>query len=587
VSSNYNDGYNWDPPGTPTLSNCVEIPAATINPIVSTNPAYAYSLFLTSATSNLNISTNNTITVQNNVRVNSGGIFQIENNGSLVQLDDVVNASGFYSGGNTGNITYKRTAGTSTNPIRFSDYVYWSSPVAGQTIGSIYSTPTPGSIYKWNPLAPNSNSTITTGNWVGASGLMETGKGYIVRGSNSSSFAAAPIPATFTGVPNNGIIPFTISRGNYTGPDITQNNQTFTKLTDNYNLLGNPYPSSISCYKFLTNNSAVLTGAAYIWTHGTPISNTNPSPYYQNYTDNYNPNDYIPYNLTGSPALTGADDYYIGAGQGFFVTMRDDTSISGSSATVNFRNSFRDMSYGNATGINFFKTTNTTVSDQDTLEFNRIWLDFAKENQPSVRTMFGYVTGATMQKDNLHDAVADSGNYLKIYTLVDNENFVIQGRALPFDLNDEVSIGINAPLQGNYTIAIVAVDGLFNNQNIYLKDNLLNITHNLKVSPYNFTTQSGEFNYRFKIVYISNALGINNPNEINTFAMIFNNTIRVESSELIKEITVYDIAGKLINTYLLNEYKNQFTGPFNYANGVYIAKITLENNMVVSKKLIH
>jgi hypothetical protein len=116
---------------------------------------------------------------------------------------------------------------------------------------------------------------------------------------------------------------------------------------------------------------------------------------------------------------------------------------------------------------------------------------------------------------------------------------------------------------------------------------LLNITHNLKVSPYNFTTQSGEFNNRFKIVYNSNALGINNPNEINAFAMISNNTISVESSELIKEITVYDIAGKLINTYLLNEYKNQFTSPFNYANGVYIAKITLENNMVVSKKLIH
>jgi hypothetical protein len=88
-------------------------------------------------------------------------------------------------------------------------------------------------------------------------------------------------------------------------------------------------------------------------------------------------------------------------------------------------------------------------------------------------------------------------------------------------------------------------------------------------------------------VYLSNLLGSNDPTNVTTFASIANNLIRIESSELIESVKVFDIAGKLINTYQLNGNVKDFTDSFNYPNGVYIAEIKLINNITVKKKLIH
>ena len=66
---------------------------------------------------------------------------------------------------------------------------------------------------------------------------------------------------------------------------------------------------------------------------------------------------------------------------------------------------------------------------------------------------------------------------------------VIQGRQLPFDPEDQVPLGINIPENGNYTIAISAVDGMFENstdQDIFLEDTYTGIIHDLRNSPYSF-----------------------------------------------------------------------------------------------------
>ena len=132
------------------------------------------------------------------------------------------------------------------------------------------------------------------------------------------------------------------------------------------------------------------------------------------------------------------------------------------------------------------------------------------------------------------------------------------------------------------------MDGLFSqNQPIYLRDKLLSIDHNLKHGAYSFTTASGTFNNRFELVFATNALGTNDPTQYSTFATILNNILKIESSEFIQSVTIYDISGKLINRYNLANSTKQLSDTFNYPNGIYIAEIRLENNLSVKKKLIH
>ena len=578
TNTDWNTDDNWTPSGVPTSSNCVIIPNLPNDPIISAAPdAVGYNL-LVYPNAELTMNSNQNLTITDVVTVQTGGIFTINNSASLIQINNVLNS---------GNIIYKRNSPN----IRTLDYSYWSSPVANFNVSNIVLPYSFGLIYKWNTTVSNSNG--GQGNWQTAVGnTMIAGKGYIARAPSGTPFNNSTyniLYGSFTGVPNNGTITFPIERGTDQNPALHYgtNGAEVTNFSDNWNLLGNPYPSAMSGGRFLYDNRTKIEGSIRLWTHGLLPTNLN-SPFYGTFVYNYYGADYLDYNYTGTNCCPLAPaDLYIGAAQGFFVQMRDGPQSIGVES-VTFNNNLRSASFSNST---FYKTQNVTTSistiDVNTIERNRIWLDIVSSTNRSHRTLFGYIENATMAKDSFYDCATQITSGPLIYSLINNDLFSIQGRSLPFDVNDEVPIGVNIPIQGNYSIAIAGIDGIFTSQNIYLKDNLLNITHDLKINPYQFNSQAGVINNRFKIVYIDNALATNNPSEINTFAVISNNIIKVESNELIKEISIYDITGKLINTYSLNDYKNEFSAPFNHANGVYIAKITFDNDMVVSKKLIH
>lgn len=581
TSTDWNVDDNWTPSGIPTSADCVVIPNVANDPVISGLPnAVGYNLVLYSDAL-LTINSNQNLTITDKVTVQANGIFTINNSASLIQINNVLNS---------GSITYKRESPS----IRTLDYTYWSSPVAGFNVNNIVSPYSFGAIYKWNTTIPNTNA--GWGAWQSAAGnTMIAGKGYIARAPGTAPFnntTTNVLSGSFTGVPNNGDITIPIERGpdENTAYHVGTNLTEITNLSDNWNLLGNPYPSAIRASQFLFDNRTKIEGNVRLWTHGNLPSIITPNPFYGSYLSNYSPGDYLQYNFSGMSCCPTAEfDLFIGAAQGFFVQMIDGPPVTAAdNITVGFTNSLRSASFSNST---FYKTENVTTStpvDVNNIERNRIWLDLVNAtNNQTDRILFGYIENATMGRDSFYDCSSQNTGGTIMYSLIDDAKFGIQGRALPFDVTDQVSIGVNIPTPGNYIIGIAAVDGLFESQNIYLTDNLANIIHNLKANPYQFTSQSGEINNRFKVVYIDNTLGINNPNVIDTFATISNNMIRVESSELIKEIRLYDVAGKLINTYSLKEYKNQFTSPFYYANGVYIAKIMLDNEMVFSKKLIH
>jgi hypothetical protein len=580
TDSNWNVADNWTPSGVPTSANCVVIPATPNNPVLSGTPdGVGYNLAVYNG-AQLTVNSNNNLTITDKVTVQPTGIFTLNNSASLIQINNVLNS---------GNIIYKRTSPS----IRTLDYVYWSSPVATFNISNIVSPYTFGSIYHWNTTVANTNG--GQGTWQGFSGNMVAGKGYIARAPGTSPFNNStynPLNGTFTGVPNNGNITIPIERGSdqNTATHYGTNGVQITNLSDNWNLLGNPYPSALRGSQFLFDNNTKIEGNIRLWTHGNlPIYSTN--PFYSSFVYNYTSGDYLTYNFTGTSCCPAAgSDLFIGAGQGFFVQMLDGPQVlAAANVTVAFNNNQRNASFDNSI---FYKTANTaTISSTlnvDTLERNRIWLDLINPNGQSDRTLFGYIESATMGIDSFFDCITQNSGGTLIYSETGETKFNIQGRSLPFDVNDEVAIGINTPDQGEYTIGIAAVDGLFNNQNIYLKDNLLDITHDLKTNPYRFMTQSGEINDRFKVVYVDNALGVpTNPVDENSVKVITTNEVAVSSGNLeMGSIVVYNLLGQKLDTYMGINSNYVILSNLHKNNTPLLLKIKLSFGETVTKKIL-
>jgi hypothetical protein len=582
VSTAWNTANNWTPSGVPVNTNCVIIPNTVRKPIISAAPdAVGYNLSVYT-NAQLTINSNQNLTITDAVTVQPNGIFTINNSASLIQINNVLNS---------GNITYHRTSPN----IRTLDYVYWSSPVANFNVSNIVLPYVFGPIYHWNTTVNNANG--GQGTWQNFAGNMQAGKGYIARAPGTSPFNNStfnPLNGTFTGVPNNGTITIPIERGNdqNTGLHYGTNGVQITNLSDNWNLLGNPYPSALRGSQFLFDNNTKIEGNIRLWTHGNlPIYTTN--PFYNSFVYNYTSGDYLTYNFTGTSCCPAApSDLFIGSGQGFFVQMIDGPQVlAASNVTVAFNNNQRSAGFDNSI---FYRTTNPTTSntnqniDISTLERNRIWLDLVNSNGQSDRTLFGYVENATMGIDSFFDCITQNSGGNLIYSEINDTKFNIQGRSLPFDINDEVSIGINAPNQGNYSIAIAAVDGLFNNQTIYLKDNLLNITHNLKSNPYQFTTISGGISDRFKIVYVDNTLA--NPTQTfdNSVKVIVNNEVAVSSSNVeMDSIVVYNLLGQELDNYENITSNYVILSNLRKTNTTLLLKIKLQTGEVVTKKIIY
>jgi hypothetical protein len=574
------NGTNWlDVNGAITATSLSRPAVLNANYDTTTNGSFDACSLVVNAGITATIKANTYINIQNDLTVNATATLSVENNGSLVQIDD--------TGVNTGSIAMQRTAN-----IRKTDYVYWSTPVASFAVNSI--SPTSNYIYKWNATVANSNN--GQGDWQSASGnTMTTGVGYIVRGpSANSTTTPSDYTATFTGVPNNGVVNVPINRGSYTGADYhpTSNiNTTITNYDDNMNLIGNPYPSAIKALDFL-NANASIEGSVQIWTHGTQLSNAIASPFYGNFAYNYTSADYITYNGTGTTSGPTGFNGYIGAGQGFFVKMLDGATASG---TVTFNNALRNKTHSNS---QFYRIRNPqivepTITDTNTIdERHRIWLDLLAPTGAVIRTMVGYVTGATIDKDRLYDAYSDYENDQNFFSLIGKEIMTIQGRPVPFDVNDTVPMGVAIPKTGNYTIAIGAVDGLFEGgqQTIYIEDKLLNVIHNLTVNPYSFNIDKGIIKDRFVLRYTDRALGTIDFKALNNSVVVASqsNQITIKSFiEEIKNIVIYDVLGREVFAKNNVNAMEFLAKDLNLSQQALLVKITLTNGQTVVKKIVY
>ena len=512
--------------------------------------------------------------------VTAPGTLKFNNSASLVQINDAAT--------NTGIITVERI----TQPMYRFDYTYWGSPLTLASnftlggVGGLSPDTLSDKYFSWIPTVSNAG-----GNWAyeTASTVMDPLKGYCVRAPQTFSNIAGtttPYTANFVGTPNNGIISAPIYHGTL----------ALGVNDDKYNLLGNPYPSALDAQAFLTDptNVPVIDGTIYFWTHNSPIGTLGQysNPFYGSFALNYNNNDYAAWNSLGSVGSRGiiagtggvTPSGFIASGQGFFAKS---TGTAATGTPVTFKNSMRVTGSNNV----FFRNSNHSVNsprENTTAEKSRIWLDLISSSGSFSQILVGYLPGATLDYDRMYDGVPIDESGMLLYSTVPDRKLIIQGRPTPFEVEDQVALGFKSIVQDTYSIGLDAVDGLFETQDIYIEDRQLNIIHDLKASPYTFTSEAGTFNERFLLRYTDTSLDTSefDANQ-NVTAFIFNHEFQVKSNKNIVAIELFDISGKLIQKYNPSEVSTKFITRFGFAQGVYLAKIKLDNGVEVTKKLIH
>lgn len=505
----------------------------------------AYSQSANISACSLTINTNAIVTIPSgfNVILNApiivtSGSFTLENNANLIQTNK--------NSVNSGVITVKRNS----NSLFRLDYTMWSSPVSGtQTLGNFSPLTDTTRFYEYNATTDLYNA-VSSGN------TFSLAKGYLIRMPNedpsnlggASSYALGSSSLTyngiFTGVPNNG-------------------NVSHTSLTsDKYYAVGNPYASTISANAFINGNST--DGTLYFWRKKNAGAGTA----------------YATYNLAGSTVTAAASgngsevpNGTIQVGQGFIVK----TGLL--ATTLNFNNTMRTANNANQ----IFKT-------RDIVDANRVWLNLTNTTGVFSQALVGYMTNATQGIDAGIDGKYINDSPIALTSNINNEEYTIQGRALPFDASDVVALNFKTDVTGDYTIAIDHMDGLFSgSQDIFLRDNTTGTETDLKAGAYTFTAAAGVDNARFSLKY-QKTLGVSNPVFDDNSVTVYKNkgTLYVNSGAVaIANIKIFDIQGRLIaernnvkaNSASINNLKS--------TKQVLIVKITSQDDKVVSKKVVN
>lgn len=515
---------------------------------------------------NVTVRSEHAIKIKSKLKIAETANVVFENNASLVQEDETAI--------NEGKIKYRRDS----QPVRLLDYTYWSSPVSDQTPNA-FSVGTPNSkIYFWNHLAGVQN-------WNGGvhNTPMIAGKGYIIRAPNGypSSGAGQVFHGEFNGVPNNGEITVETQGKN---PDPMGNVY--------WNLIGNPYPSAVDADLFLLANSDKIDGTLKYWTH-----NSTPSGHYPgSEAFNYTSNDYASYNFTGSVgysagtvsdpndpgyiANTTEPGKFIAAGQSFMVAGGPTSGLG----TVTFKNDMRVIG-DNST---FFRTTNSnTIS---TLEKNRIWLEMKHQDGAFKQTLVGYIEGATNGLDWGFDGKMLETSPVLIYTKAEDQNLIIQGKALPFAESDQIPLGFSTTLAGTFDLNLYRFDGLFANQDVFVEDTYTNTIHNLKDGVYSFNAVPGVFDDRFIIRFSNETLSVTNPNATSPDVICFtkNQIINLKSyNQALKNVIVFDTSGRTLyqnSTINASELK---IDSIMQQNQLLLVQVTTEEGLQSVYKLIY
>ena len=486
----------------------------------------------------MTVESGNNVTLFGALNVDTGSKFVLENNANLLQTTTVSNTGG-------GLTIVKRNTAT----LKKDDYVLWSSPVSGQQLQSFSPITLPGNFYAFDGLKGTEGlyaKEPPTNNFV-------TGKGYLIR-----------LPIDHPTSP-------TIWNGVFTGGVAYNGTLNISDLPiGKFYVTGNPYPSTISADQFINDNGIgdnPLTAGdgLYFWRKtNNPNQSTTPTSSYATYTSAGGV-------ASGGDELGIVPNGVIQVGQGFLVKVPG--------TTLTFNNGQR------------IANNSDQFLRKAPKERHRIWLNLSSSSDLRINQMLlSYMVNATQGIDSWIDGRYFKDSETALNSLLNDEEFAIQGRSLPFDSSDRVSLAFKAANSGNYSISLDHVDGLFSNgsQAIYLKDNVTNKEHNLNDGAYSFVSEVGTFNSRFEIVYqksLANQKLIFNENNVVVYKegeeLVINS-----GKTILSNVKVFDIRGRLlISKDNINSSQIRLNGI--KTKEILIVKITSNENIIVTKKVVN
>lgn len=508
--------------------------------------------------------------------VNDGTII-IENGGSLLE-----SGSGENSG--SGTYTIRKTVLAGANTVNFI-----SSPISACSTSVMNSNPC--DIYMWDPIIQyysfdypsgyvgncNGVSVTFSGAYSQADGdnVMNPCRGYGVKTGSSTT-------KTFSGTANNGTLNYTI----YT----SSLNNASGWSGDDWNLVGNPYPSALNLTTFLSTNASSITGGAYLWdddgTAGT----------------GYTSSDYFVYNGSGSstsPNSGKSFDGKLNSGVAFWVQANDVDAPGGDTYSLVFDNSMRVSGSNN----DDFKQTETN---------NRIWLELRKDTNYLSSTLVAFIEGATDALDNLYDAKRENaGNPFFINSKLGNTPMVIQGMHPVSNFRSKtIPLQVVTPIADTYRIYCGGLEKSSEKFVYYLIDVALNTTTLLSSGVYYefVATTSGTIDNRFylkvenrgpELIDQENPIRESLQSEQITDSMtsvqnvISNSTttlncigtnLQFSSESPIQSIEIFDLMGRRVVSYAPASTFGSIT--LSIPNGVYIAKYKTADNQHGSKKIV-
>jgi hypothetical protein len=526
----------------------------------------------------ITLNTNTSLIVTGNI--NNEGIFTLEENASLIQ-----NTTGANSNSGSGSYAVTRKGNNSA-------FVYniWSSPIQNANITSVFTDANPCDVWVFDRLSQAWShdfsigySTTCYGNPVtftasdvisGGDGIMDVTGGYFVPGSATSS-------KTYTGDVNNGDYSKAISitsLGNPGGSDWGD---------DDWNLLGNPYPSALSAGAFWTENAINnnrITDALYFWDEADT-------------TGGYNQNsDYASWNLSGGVNSGNSLEIpsgNIASGQGFWVVANANTDVV-------FNNTMRASS-----NSQFFKQQNQNIQ-------HNAWFSFTSPSGYQNNILVGYNSATTDQEDPGYDAHKLVGNaHVRFASFIDADEFVIQSIApLALGSNKTIPLVVTSDEAGMHTFSGYKRENIPANLKIYLRDNRLNIDTDMASNDYTIQLDANvEYTARFELVFkntitsagtgnstkggtggadTSTVTGID-ENTNSNFTLIQNeNEIVISNKDGMNgAIKIFDVTGKLI--WKKENIQNQVSQTINLnsiSSGTYFITIIHDGKMVLTKQWV-
>ncbi|WP_051437485.1 T9SS type A sorting domain-containing protein [Olleya marilimosa] len=404
-----------------------------------------------------------------------------------------------------------------------------------------------GSYYDWVALDQNS--------------ALNPGEGYTMKGTGASGTDQNYV---FYGAPNNGEYTMSINAGEES-------------------LIGNPYPSAFDSNKFILDNAS-LFDALYFWVDGGSTSHV-----LSNYLGGY-----AIRNLTGGtpPSLFSTligglgtagsitlPKRYLPIGQGFFIKAY-------ASGTIVFNNSQRDFKKESDGDAIFYRNQNEQTENQD--QFIRLGYEDPEGFHRQLLLGFLPNSAADVNYNPGYDALLKICRDDEMFFVIEQDldkKYAIQG-VNTFNETMEFPLGLLISETGSHQIMIDEVENF--QHTVYLKDNILNTTHNLTDANFNVNLPIGDHLDRYSLVFVpQNSLSTTDQTLTNLSVfydgnknVVVNNSDRMQ----LKNITIYNVLGQEIlrlNDNINSTNKVQI--PFNQSQGLYVVKVVTTTGELTQK----